>query len=502
MNKLTAPSPVPAGAELVDMEEAIACLKTTRATFYRWLRAGKLKGMKVGRRWRFYRHDLEHFLKGGEPQIELTADIGPLLALLDERLTACGHGDALPPLAAAAGPEAKLLAAVERLLAAAFWMRASDIHLRPRQTRGAAPGARLQFRIDGVLQDIAAIDIRLLAPLVERLKAMAACDRHERTRPQDGRLELTLNGRSLDLRLCFLPTVLGEAVTVRLLDAGGVIVDLDRIPFSTVDRQRVDRALQSGYGMILFTGPTSSGKTSTQYAAMSVLTRKGMRVISVEDPVEYLLEDMVQVQVNAVVGMTFPAGLRAVLRSDPDAIMVTEIRDHETLQILLQAALMGHLVVGSLHAEDAVGALLRLCDIGAAPFSVADALRLVVSQRLVRRLCPDCSRPRTPAPDELAKAAALARQGGLDWDSLPRTFREPVGCSKCSMTGYRGRTMIAETLEVTPEMAKVIRLGAKAEDLRRLAIEQGMTSIAADGMRRYAAGQTALTEVLRVLGNN
>lgn len=497
------PAADPAGAEeLMDMEGAILHLKTTRPTFYRWLRSGKLKGMKVGRQWRFYRADLDRFLKGEGPQIELAADIRPLQRALLQRLHELGAPDdpaeAVPETGTASE---KVVAVVSAMIRLAHHLKASDIHFHQRHAPPPAVGMNgvLQFRVDGVLQTFAGIDGRLAPPILDQLKTMAGCDLHERSRPQDGRIKLSIGGQTLDLRVCFVPAVTGEAVTIRLLDAKAAALDLDGIPFAPADRARLDRAMAAPCGLILFTGPTGSGKTTVEYACINTLAKTPRKILTVEDPVEYILENTVQIPVNPAVGLTFAAGLRAILRCDPDVIMAGEIRDRETLQILLQCALTGHLAISSLHTEDAAAALQRLLDIGGEPFLVADAVRLIVSQRLVRRLCAACSRPETPAREELAKAAAVARQGGLDWGAMAHQFRHPVGCPQCGMTGYRGRTPIAEVLEMTPELDRAIRTGAGPDHLRRLAIEQGMTTLAADGIRRCAAGETTLNEVFRVI---
>lgn len=495
-------APAAAGAgELVDMEAAISHLKTTRPTFYRWLRAGKLKGMKVGRQWRFYRTDLDRFLKGEGPQIELSADINPFLLTLADRLRELGAPEHAQPVPANCTAEQKVITAINAMLLVAYRMRATDIHFFQRNPAAVSDGMTgvFQCRVDGKLLPVAMLDGRLTPPILERFKLMAGCDLHEKARPQDGRMQLVIEGKRLDMRVSFVPTITGEAVTFRLLDAKAAALELNSISFSAADRERVDRALAAPNGLILFTGPTGSGKTTVQYACLNaVAKRETCKIMTVEDPVEYILENTVQIPVNVAAGLTFTAALRAILRSDPDVVMTTEIRDRETLQVLLQTALTGHLVMSSLHAEDATIAVQRLLDIGSEPFIVADTLRLIVSQRLVRKLCTACSEAITPCREELAKAAAVARQGGLDWSSLEHKFRKAVGCPKCAMTGYRGRTIIAETLEMTPELDRAIRTGVEPANLRRLAVEQGMTTLAADGIRRYAAGETTLSEVLRV----
>ena len=379
-------------------------------------------------------------------------------------------------------------------------MRASDLHIEPHTDAAGQRVARVRCRVDGVLHTLAEFDIRLLRPIVERWKIMGSCDIHETRLPQDGRVVVTTRGRQLDLRLCFVPASTGESITVRFLDSSAVLLSLDRIEFSARDKERLLRLLEAPWGLLVVSGPTGSGKTTVLYSCLMHCTRPEVKVMSVEDPVEYTLPGVTQIQVRPADGLNFPAALRAVLRSDPDVIMIGEISDLESLEVAQQSALTGHLVMTVLHAGEAAAALQRMVEMGAAPFLVADATKLVQSQRLVRKLCKACSRPCRPAPDLLARAHDLARAGGLNWDELPANYREAAGCPECRMTGYRGRTVIAETLEVTPAIRAAICRHASVEELRALAVKEGMTTFVADGIRRAAQGQTTLEEVLRVAG--
>jgi excisionase family DNA binding protein len=489
--------------ELIGMDEAVEMLKTTRPTFYRWVRSGKLKGMKLGRQWRFYRADVERFLKGEEPRIDLPADITPLI-------------DALRGRIAELGVKVPSLEGISDVRRATYYMillamnsKASDIHITS-HIEGAQTVVAVRLRIDGVLHEVARIDVRLLPAVVEELKRMAACDVHEKEKPQDGRIVIEANelggaggakeGEVLDLRVCFLPAALGEAVTVRLLDRAAVNLRLDRIDYAPKDRERILRAVHSPWGLIVVTGPVGSGKTTTLYSCLNELAKPGVKIMSVEDPVEYYLPWTTQVAVREAAGKNFAYYVRAMLRSDPDVILIGEMRDYDTLCAAMQSSLTGHLVMTTLHANDAVGALKRMVDMGMDPFVVADSTKLVMSQRLVRKLCPACSVEDTPEPKRLDVAAEAARKGGLDWHALEPKFRRAVGCDKCAKTGYRGRTVIAETLEVTREIGRALRDGAPAERLGEIAVSQGMTTLAADGVRRAAAGETTLDEVLRVVG--
>ena len=487
----SAPPPSPS-ADLLDMDQAIAVLKTTRPTFYRWLRTGKIKAMKVGRQWRFYRHDIERFLHGHEPLIEVTGDAPGLLRILENKLKALDLK--VGPLP----PEGAIHEIVNRILRLAMASHATDIHIQP-PTGGADTSARLRLRLDGVLHDIATFDGRLLSPIVDRFKTMAACELLQKKRPQDGRIMMSIDKEEIDTRVNFLPALMGEMVTLRLLRRETVAFRLAELPFAPRDLTRIQQALTLPWGIVLTTGPTGSGKTTTLYAALQEHNTPGKKVISVEDPVEYSFAGMVQIPVNYKENIGFPYLLRAVLRSDPDVVMVGEIRDHETLQICAQIALTGHLVLSTLHTDDAVTALTRMMDIGLDSFLIIDTVKLVVAQRLIRKLCRHCSTACDPAPDQLATAARLAREGGLVWDDLPKHFRGAKGCKECGFTGYRGRTVAAETLTMSPELAAALRRKAFVPELRSIAIAQGMTTMTADALSRAATGLTTLEEALHVI---
>jgi type IV pilus assembly protein PilB len=475
---------------LLTMDEAIAMLKTTRQTFYRWVRSGRLRGTKLGRQWRFTRGDVDRFLKGQEPQIALPANIDPLIGELKSQLKQLRVHSETP------ADQGKTAQTVTLMIRLAMGMNASDIHIEPQEG-----GVLLRLRIDGALHLVTRFDSRLLPAIAERWKTMAAMDTREKSLPQDGRIIVSEAGKNIDLRVCCVPAYLGESIVARLLCAANVRLDLDHLPYAPHDRQRLDRWLAAPWGIVLITGPTGCGKTTALYSCLLKLDGARTKIVSVEDPVEYVLPGVTQIRINAKAGLTFERALRSVFRTDPDVIMVGEIRNLETMELCIQAALTGHLVMTTLHTDEAASALGRMIDMGCEPFMAADAVKLIVAQRLVRQLCPDCSVESAPPPEQLARAEKLARAGGIGWDALPGKYRQAIGCGSCGKLGYRGRTLIAETLEMTPEIASALRRKATTEEIRTIAVGQGMTTMAADGIRRAAQGQVSLAEVLSTVGS-
>jgi len=491
--------------QLMDMDEAIAHLKTTRPTFYRWLRSGKLKGMKVGRQWRFYKADLDRFLTGQAPQIDLLADVSPLITALREKV------EGLP----APSENPSIAEAVELTIKAASLIRASDIHIAPQVKLGRKEQVgTIRVRVDGVLQPLLEFDIRLHRPLIAQWKTLAACDLNESFKPQDGRVVMALegedtdfgassapgvSGKALDLRVSFVPSALGEALTARVLDADSVRLDFGRLPFSPEAKSRIISSLKSSFGLVLCAGPSGNGKTTTLYSLLNYMNKPESKLISVEDPVEFLIPGVVQIPVRRDADVTFATAMRAVLRQDPDVILLGEIRDADALFVAAQAAITGHLVMSSLHTENAAAALKRMLDIGMPPFLVSDCVSIVIAQRLARVLCPKCKRPAKPSDALLATAERLANEGGLNWGKMEKSFCEPVGCSECRSFGYRGRTMLAEVLKMSHQIGVALRQGLPVEGLQEIAIKEGMTTIAADGVRRAAEGEISLEEALRVL---
>jgi type IV pilus assembly protein PilB len=382
--------------------------------------------------------------------------------------------------------EAPIVKLVHAVIADAVRRGVSDIHFEP-----SGHDMRVRFRIDGVVFDSTTVPRHLISGLVSRVKIMAELDIASKRMPQDGRIGLSVDGNYVDLRVATLPVVRGEAVVMRILDARQIVMDLDGLGMGEGDRRRFEAAIRSNHGAILVTGPTGSGKTTTLYAGLTELNTPDRTVVTVEDPVEYELEGIKQIQVNPKTGLTFAAGLRAILRADPDVVMVGEVRDAETAQIAIESALTGHLVMTTLHANDAPLAAARLVEMGIEPFLVTSSVTCVVAQRLVRTLC-ECK-----APVKLTKAM-LAENGF----GAPRSIRayEPGGCVSCAQTGFRGRTGLYEVMPMSDEVRRLVLDGARHDELIQAARAQGMRTLREAGFEKVQAGITSVPEVLRVLG--
>src|SRR6476659_9176858 len=344
------------------------------------------------------------------------------------------------------------------------------------------------YRIDGVLRQLMKIPRSAGLPRVSRIKIMSGLDIADRLRPQDGRARVSVNGEAVDLRVSTLPASLGEKVVIRILSQRATVLSLDALGMHTDEQQAIRRLLSHKEGIILVTGPTGSGKTTTLYSALRAVQGTGVNIVTVEDPVEYRLgENVVQVQVNEKAGLTFAAALRSILRQDPDVVLVGEIRDKETAQIALQASLTGHLVLSTLHTNDAPNTVTRLVDIGMESYKIAPALRGIVAQRLMRRLCKKC---RVQATEPVSERLHRFVPPGI-------TLYQGVGCSDCSMTGYRGRFSIVEVLTMNPDLERRIADGASAEKIAEAARRAGMRSLWGSGLRHVLAGESTLEELLQ-----
>jgi type IV pilus assembly protein PilB len=387
-----------------------------------------------------------------------------------------------------AAPVVKL---VNGVLARAADESASDVHFEPQ-----AKELMVRFRHDGVLHEIMTIPRRLQPGVLSRLKIMADLDIAERRVPQDGRIGLVVGGKPIDMRVASLPTVYGEKIVIRLLDRGNVMLRLEQLGFSDVALARYTKSYTKPYGAILVTGPTGSGKSTTLYGTLNILNTPDKNIITVEDPVEYRLAGINQVQINPKAGLTFASGLRSILRCDPDIIMVGEIRDKETAQIAIESALTGHLVLSTLHTNDAPGALSRLTEMGVEPFLTASAVDCVIAQRLVRKLCEYC-REAYPTTKEMLERLGFAPEVVTDWKDTQ--LYKSVGCAHCNGTGYKGRLGIYEIMPVTEAVERLIVERKSADELMRVAVAEGMISLRQDGLERVRQGVTTVEEISRVI---
>jgi type IV pilus assembly protein PilB len=387
-----------------------------------------------------------------------------------------------------AAPVVKL---VNGVLARAADESASDVHFEPQ-----AKDMHVRFRHDGVLHQTMTIPKRLQAGVVSRLKIMADLDIAERRIPQDGRISLTVGGRPIDMRVASLPTVYGEKIVIRLLDRSNVMLRLEDLGFSDGALARYQRSFTKPYGAVLVTGPTGSGKSTTLYGTLNILNTSEKNIITVEDPVEYRLAGINQVQINPKAGLTFASGLRSILRCDPDIIMVGEIRDRETAQIAIESALTGHLVLSTLHTNDAPGALTRLTEMGVEPFLTASAVDCVIAQRLVRKLCGHCREP-YQATQEMLQRLEFPQEAVDRWSEI--TLNRPVGCSRCNKTGYKGRLGIYEIMPVSEAIERLIVERKSADEIGRVASAEGMVTLREDGLERVLQGVTSIEEIARVI---
>jgi type IV pilus assembly protein PilB len=385
--------------------------------------------------------------------------------------------------------DAPIVKFVNLLITQAIQDRASDIHIEP-----AERDLRVRFRIDGVLHEVMRSPKTITSGVTSRLKIMADINIAERRIPQDGRLSVNSNGKKIDLRVATLPTVWGEKIVMRILDNSTAMLKLSDLGFSDPNYEVYSKSFVKPYGMILVTGPTGSGKSTTLYATLNIVSRPEVNVITVEDPVEYRLPGINQVQTNVKAGLTFSAALRSILRSDPDIVLLGEIRDGETAHIAIEAALTGHLVLSTLHTNDAPSAVVRLTEMGIEPFLVGSALDCVLAQRLARRLCPKCKEAYVPSREALIENR-FPWQDGMP---LPTIYR-PIGCSACSKTGYKGRLALHEVMAVDEEIERLTVERASSMVIGRHAVSQGMITLRHDGMLKVMAGVTSVEEILRVV---
>ncbi len=389
----------------------------------------------------------------------------------------------------AAVEEAPIVKLVQAIMTQAVGDRASDVHIEPNEI-----DVRVRFRVDGVLHDVMHSPKNIQGGLISRLKVMADLNIAEKRVPQDGRISMRVGGRQLDLRVATLPTVYGEKVVIRVLDKSNALLKLEDLGFLSDAYKRFEASFRKPYGAILVTGPTGSGKSTTMYATLNILNQEDRNIITVEDPVEYRLNGVNQIQVNPKAGLTFASALRSILRADPDIVLIGEIRDKETATIAIEAALTGHLVLSSLHTNDAPSAISRLVEMEVETFLVASAIDAVVAQRLARQLCERCKESYKPDQAELGEAGYPEWL----WPEITELWRA-VGCSACSNTGFRGRAGLYEVMPMSEEIERLTVDRASADEIRRVAVQQGMVTLRDDGLEKARMGLTSIEEVARVV---
>ncbi|MFA4982070.1 MAG: type II secretion system ATPase GspE [Candidatus Omnitrophota bacterium] len=412
---------------------------------------------------------------GGLDEVIKTIDAAKLAAITPD-----GQGSKALTKAAEEAPVVRL---VNLILMQAIKEKASDIHIEPEENL-----VRVRFRIDGILHEIATPPKELQNIISSRIKILSKLDIAESRKPQDGKINMKMENKVLDLRVSTFPTIHGENIVMRILDKTSVMVGVEQLGFNEKDFNGFNKLIRAAYGIILVTGPTGSGKTTTLYSALSAINSLEKNIITVEDPVEYEIPLIRQTQVNVKAGLTFAAGLRSILRQDPDIVMVGEIRDKETAEIAVQASLTGHLVFSTLHTNDAPSSISRLIDMGVEPFLISSSVLAILAQRLVRVLCPECKEAYTPT------AAALKELGIKEQVK----FYKAKGCSHCKGSGYGGRTGIHELMVISDEIKKLIIAKAGALDIRKVAISEGMTTLRGDGLDKVIRGITTPEEVIRV----
>jgi len=397
--------------------------------------------------------------------------------------------DVVVASAEAAEDDAPIVRFVNLLISQGIQDKASDIHIEPAEYE-----MKVRYRIDGVLHEMQSAPKAIQNGVISRLKIMSEIDIAERRKPQDGRMSVSHGGRKIDLRVATLPTVWGEKVVMRILDNTSSSLAMENLALLPHNLEAFRRSYVKPYGMILVTGPTGSGKSTTLYTTLHTVAKPEINVITVEDPVEFRMPGINQVQVNPKAGLTFASALRSILRSDPDVVLIGEIRDHETAQIAIEASLTGHLVLSTLHTNDAPSAVTRLTEMDIEPFLVGSALDCVVAQRLARRLCDRCKVAYQPDPYELA-----AMRIGYDTSQPVPVLHKPQGCTNCSNTGYRGRIALHEVMVVTEEIERMAVARSASAEISRLAISQGMTTLRMDGWAKAQLGHTSVEEILRVV---
>ncbi|MBU0672389.1 MAG: type II secretion system ATPase GspE [Candidatus Margulisbacteria bacterium] len=414
-----------------------------------------------------------------------TGSLGEILEKIDLKSVAVAEEESDPSKLQSLAEEAPVIKLVNSFIASAFHDRASDLHIEPDENI-----LRIRQRVDGILYDIATMPKHLQPAIISRAKIMSDLNIAVKRAPQDGRFQIEIEGNPIDVRVSTYPTIYGENVVMRLLDSRAVLFGVEEVGFSSEDNKRFKKLLATPYGIILVTGPTGSGKTTTLYSALNTLNSPKKNIMTIEDPVEYHLFGIRQAQVNPQGGLTFATGLRSILRQDPDIIMVGEIRDLETAEIAVHSALTGHLVLSTLHTNDATSALTRLIDMGVEPFLVSSSVVGILAQRLVRKLCDECKEPFTPNPQVLEEI-------GLSHEKKAQTFYKGKGCKKCK-DGFRGRIGIFELLVMTEQIKEMVLSKAPLSTIKATAKEAGMKTLRENGIEKVLQGVTSIDEILEV----
>jgi excisionase family DNA binding protein len=478
---------------LLTMDQAIKQLSTTRATFYRWLRAGKIKGSKIGRQWRFRQQDINEFLDGGSPKIALSVNPQPLI----NNLVTYAHLDI--------SAESTIESAARSLMYAAVKSGSSHFHADVLAdhdgARGLTTGNRgvVRFRIDGLMQLVCDYDVRLHQSLIDEFKALSSLDVTESEKLQTGRFIIPVSSKKkIQISVSVVPSTLGECLTCRIMDPAAARVSLDILGLTGNHLHNIQSKLASNRGLVLASGPSDSGKLVTAYSMLNHINNKGLKLVSVEDQVEVGLPDVIQLHVDKSTGLHYPDVIQAALATNPDVMFIKFIRDEETLLEALDAAL-SKLVICTMHCTDSIAALITMRNWGARGLLLGDAINLLSSQRLVRRLCPDCKQSLSLTDQDRGLIDRVCLAHGLD--HLEGEFASTNGCVKCRGTGFLGRTGIYETLGMSPSLESAILNGLEYDDIRRTAIAGGMETLCLDGLRKAASGTTSIREFRRVTGD-
>ena len=475
--------------ELLSLDEAVKFLGTSKPTLYRLLGQDEIKGLKVGRQWRFRRADLTAYMERGPVAVAAAPkeDLDMELSFFADQLSE-------PEPDRSGDPEAKTVRLAHKIIQLAIQSKASDIHLDPN-----ADDFLLRLRVDGVLQETRRLPASTRESLTAYFKTMAELDVSEKKLPQDGRIPVRHEGKDYDFRAAVLPSMHGESLTLRILARQDVLLGLDRLGITPEDLAQIRALLRRPNGIIVATGPNGAGKTTLLYSCLQEVAGVGKKTMTAEDPVEFLLPYTTQTQVNRKSGLSFPGILRSFMRSDPDVILVSEMRDPETALLAVEVSLTGHLLLTALHAGDAPSALMRLMEMGIEPYLVGATVAGVIATRLVRRVCEGCKQAvDLSATPTLAYVTRLAAEGGYEVPDAA-AFVRGAGCEHCRGRGYRGRMGLYEVLPMTEDLAEAVLRRAPAEELADIAMERGMRTLLADGVRKAAEGLTTLEEVMRVV---